>query len=269
MLESRLAIQNAGRDEQMAWAASGQTGLVDDLFLHHILHYEWFPDGYCLHDGKDPHPEMERRGYKKAMSLGPIMGGGALDMIIPPSNLAVLLAAIAGISIGKLLIAGFIPGFSWLSLFRLYYNPMCYGSYHSSSYEVERTPLSIKLKETGIYVLPVVAIIFLVMGLIFLGWATPTESAALGALGAFGVAALFGRFSTRMVGRCAMSTIRTAGMVLIIIACAQTYSQIVSFSGISKSVAAWVVGLNLSAIPVILLMMLILLVWAALWIRSV
>ena len=57
-----------------------------------------------------------------------------------------------------------------------------------------------------------------------------------------------------------MSTIRTAGMVLIIIACAQTFSQIVSFSGISKAVAEWVVGLNLSAIPVILVMMFILLI---------
>jgi len=85
-------------------------------------------------------------------------------------------------------------------------------------------------------------------GLIFLGWATPTESAALGALGPSAwppfreVQYAHGR-QVRHVDD------KNGRMVLIIIACAQTYSQIVSFSGISKSVAAWVVGLNLSAIP--------------------
>jgi len=261
MLESRLAIKMLDVMNKWLGRLPGRLALLTIFFCTIFSTMSGSQMATASMMGKTLTPEMERRGYKKAMSLGPIMGGGALDMIIPPSNLAVLLAAIAGISVGKLLIAGFIPGLLLASLYSAYIIIRCIiDPTIAPSYDVEPTPLSIKLKETGIYVFPVVAIIFLVMGLIFLGWATPTESAALGALGAFGVAALFGRFNTRMVSRCAMSTIRTAGMVLIIIACAQTYSQIVSFSGISKAVAAWVVGLNLSAIPVILLMMLILLV---------
>ena len=119
--------------------------------------------------GKTLAPEMERRGYKKEMSLGPIMGGGGLDMIIPPSNMAVLLAGIAGISVGKLLIGGFIPGFLLACLYAGYIIIRCkLDPTIAPAYDVEPTPLSSKLKETGIYVLPIAAIIFLVMGLIFL-----------------------------------------------------------------------------------------------------
>lgn len=205
-------------------------------------------------------PEMEKRGYKKSMSLGPIMGAGGLAMIIPPSNLAVLLAAIAGISVGKLLMAGYIPGLLLATLYASYIIIRCWLQPSvAPPYDVEGTPLSRKLLDTFRYVMPLGLIIFLVMGLLFMGLATPSESAVLGALGAFILAAIYKRFNWNLVKRCAMGTIHTGGMILLIIATADTFSQMLAFSGVTQQISNWVLSLQLTSVGVILLMMAILL----------
>ncbi|GAG30435.1 unnamed protein product, partial [marine sediment metagenome] len=129
-------------------------------------------------------PEMEKRGYKKPMSLGPILGSSGLAIMIPPTALGVLLGAIAQVSIGKLLMAIIMPGLMMATLFAAYIIGRCWLQPSiAPAYRVPPTPISEKLIDTVRYVLPLVSILFLVIGLIFAGIATPSEAAATGAAG--------------------------------------------------------------------------------------
>jgi tripartite ATP-independent transporter DctM subunit len=131
-------------------------------------------------------PEMEKRGYKKPMTMGPIMGSGGLAIMIPPSGLAVFLGAIAEISIGKLLIAIIVPGLLMATVYCAYIIIRCWLQPSiAPTYDVAPTPLSEKLIATVKHVLPIGVIIFLVIGVIILGVATPSEGAATGTLGVF------------------------------------------------------------------------------------
>src|SRR5262245_9149071 len=137
-------------------------------------------------------PEMDRRGYHRSMSIGPIMAAGSLDMIIPPSGLAVILATIAQISIGKLLIAGIIPGLMMAVMFLLYIIVRCKLQPHlAPSYAVAKVSWREKLTAIA-RLLPLGIIMFLVSGVIVLGIGTTTEAAALGALGSLVLAFFYG-----------------------------------------------------------------------------
>ena len=141
-------------------------------------------------------PEMRDRGYKNPMILGPIVGVGGLAMLIPPSALAVVYASLAQISVGKVLIAGAIPGFMLAVLYSLYVvgrsrlNPSI-----APAYEVAHHTLAEKLAEFTKYVLPLGFIFFLVLGFIFLGIATPTEAASTGAIGSIILACCYKKFN--------------------------------------------------------------------------
>ncbi len=192
-------------------------------------------------------PEMEKRGYKKPIAIGSIMGSGGLAMIIPPSGIAVLLAAIGEISIGKLLIAGIIPGLIIASLYSSYIILRCkFQPSIAPSYEVTLPPLSKKVKDTVKYVLPLGFIIFLVLGFIFLGIATPTESAAVGALGSIILAVIYRRMNWEVMKKSIMGTVQVSVMTLMIIAAAITFSQILVFSGATHTLVRIVTGLPLA-----------------------
>ncbi len=131
-------------------------------------------------------PEMEKRGYKKTMSLGPILGSSGLAILIPPSGLAVLLATIGKFSVGKFLIAIIPAGLLLAAIFAGYIILRCYLQPSlAPPYQVQNISLSKKLIDTGRYICPVVIVIFLVIGVMIMGIATPTEAAATGALGCF------------------------------------------------------------------------------------
>ncbi|MBW1804133.1 MAG: TRAP transporter large permease subunit [Deltaproteobacteria bacterium] len=206
-------------------------------------------------------PEMEKRGYSKAMTIGPILGAGGLAMIIPPSGLAILLAAISGISVGRLLIAGLIPGLIMASLYAGYIIIRCWLQPSvAPAYDVERIPIIEKLVATVQYVLPLTSIIFLVLGLIFLGWTTPTEAAVLGASGSLVLAACYNKLNWDILQKSIMSTVRIAGNILLIFTGAITFSQILAFSGATRELANFVSTLPLSPIMIMICMQLLLLV---------
>jgi tripartite ATP-independent transporter DctM subunit len=201
-------------------------------------------------------PEMEKRGYKKPISIGAVLGAGGLAMIIPPSGLAILLGAIANISIGRLLISGIVPGLIIACLYAGYIIIRCWLQPSvAPPYQIERTPLSLKLLDTVRYVLPLGIIIFLVLGLIFLGWATPTESAVLGALGAFILAIGYRKLSWGVVKKSVMRTVQTATSVLVILTAAKTFSQILGFSGVTQGIAEIVTGLSVAPILLVVVML--------------
>lgn len=206
-------------------------------------------------------PEMEKRGYSKAMTIGPILGAGGLAMIIPPSGLAILLAAISGISVGRLLIAGFIPGLIMASLYAGYIILRCRLQPSAApAYDVERIPITEKLLATVRYVVPLSSIIFLVLGLIFLGWTTPTEAAVLGASGSLALAACYRNLNWDILHKSVMSTVKIAVNILLIFTGAITFSQILAYSGATRELANFVSGLPLSPIMIMLCMQVLLLV---------
>jgi tripartite ATP-independent transporter DctM subunit len=190
---------------------------------------------------------MEKRGYKKAMTLGPILGSGGLDVMIPPSALAVFLAARAEISIGKFLIAIVVPGLLLAVIYAAYVTIRC--SLQPSlapAYDVPAIPLSKKLSSTIRYVLPVGVIVFLVIGVIIFGIATPSEGAATGSLGVFMIAFFQKRLTMEVVKKCVSRTLMTTGMIFLIISGAKAFSQILSYTGATRGLAEFAVGLEVA-----------------------
>jgi len=137
-------------------------------------------------------PEMSKRGYKSSMSIGPIMGTGGLAMLIPPSALAVLLGTIAEIDIGRLLIAGIVPGLILAVFYAILIFVMATLDPDAApSYDVDYIPWSRRLALFLIDVVPMVSIIIMVIMLIMGGVVTPSESAAYGSLGVMVLAVLY------------------------------------------------------------------------------
>ena len=194
-------------------------------------------------------PDMERRGYKKPMSLGPILGSGGIAMLIPPSSLAVFVGAIGLISIGKILMGIIIPGLVLGVLLAGYIIIRCkLQPSIAPPYEVPPSSISEKLIATARYVLPVGLVIFMVVGVIFLGIATPSESAASGVLGIFILAALYRRLNWEMVKKSFSGTVEIAVMVFMIIAAATGFGQNLAFTGATKGLAEFTMGLPLAPI---------------------
>ena len=207
-------------------------------------------------------PEMEGRGYKKPMSLGPILGSGGLAIMIPPSAMAVFIGAVAKASIGRVLMAIIVPGLLMGLLYCLYIIIRCkLQPSIAPSYEVEHIPVSEKLLNTVKYILPIGLIVFLVVGVILLGIATPSEAAATGTLGMLILAAAYKRLSFKILKKVLIDTIKITGMMLLIIASATTYSQILAASGATRGLIDFVTSMSLDPIFIVLGMVMALLIF--------
>jgi tripartite ATP-independent transporter DctM subunit len=203
-------------------------------------------------------PEMRKRNYSVYMSVGPIIGVGGLAMLIPPSALAVILASIAQVSVGGLLVAGVIPGIILGAMFFTYIILHAYlRPVDAPPYETEPSPLMVKIKLSAKYLLPVGFIIFMVLGLIILGIATPTESAASGVVATMLVSLLFRRFNWKMLKASLTGTLEVTVMVFMIIAASKTFTAVLSFTGASGGLVSTVEGLHVHPILILVTMQLI------------
>jgi tripartite ATP-independent transporter DctM subunit len=204
-------------------------------------------------------PVMLQRGYHPTMATGPLMAIGAVDMLIPPSALTVLLGSLSGISISKLLIGGVVPGLILSVAFVVYIiarvklNPALAPATAFTEYQGWE-----KLRPFFQYVLPLVSIFVVVVASMSAGWATPTESAAIGALFTIVLAALYGALTRKNLLASLRGTAAISGMILFIILGATTFSQILSFSGASNGLVEIIAGLGLAPFAVIAAMMLLL-----------
>jgi len=206
-------------------------------------------------------PEMQRRGYSREMSLGPILGAGGLAIMIPPSALAVLLAAIANFSVGDFLLAIIVPGLMMAVSFALYIIIRCWLTPSlAPSYDREPVPMGPRIKNTLLYGFPLFLIIFLVVGLMFLGIATATESAAAGALGCFVLAWAYGGLSWSMVKESFHATLKVSVMMLMIITGSTAFSQVLAFSGASTGLVEMASQLPWSPIMIVIAMQAVMLV---------
>jgi tripartite ATP-independent transporter DctM subunit len=206
-------------------------------------------------------PEMTKRGYKGHMSMGPILGTGGLAMIIPPSALAVLLASLAEIDIGGLLIAGVIPGLILAVLYSiLIYIQVKLDPSAAPEYTVEKFTIGQMIWSLIVNVLPMGFIIFCVIGLIILGIATPTEAAGFGALGVLILGALFRVLTWDVIFKSFAGALRVTAMVLLIILASTTFSQLLAFSGASSGLIKWATQVDLAPLVVLMIMFGVLLV---------
>lgn len=180
-------------------------------------------------------PDMLRLGYHPVVSIGPILGIGGVAMLIPPSALAVLLGSLAGMPISQLLLAGIVPGLMMAAFYVIFVVAACWlRPGLAPPGPVERIPLGRRLAPLARDVLPLLSIVVVVVGSILGGYATPSESAALGCIATALAAAAYRCLSLRALREALMGTVRTTAMVLIIISGSITFSQILSFSGASR-----------------------------------
>jgi len=204
-------------------------------------------------------PVMLSRGYHPTMATGPIMAIGAVDMLIPPSALTVLLGSLSGISISKLLIGGVMPGlllsvaFIAYIIVRVKLQPDLAPPSDFEEYEGWE-----KLRPFVQHVLPLVSIFAVVVASMSAGWATPTESAAIGALATVALAMAYGALNRSNLLQALRGTVGISGMILFIIVGATTFSQILSFSGASNGLVQMITAHGLPPLVVIAGMMLIL-----------
>lgn len=200
-------------------------------------------------------PMMQRQGYSTAMTIGPLLGSGGIAILIPPSALGVILAVIAGVSVGKLLIAIVIPGLLLVTAFVIYVVGRCIIDKNAAPrYATEKVPVKERLVLTAKYVLPLSIVIFFVIGTVFLGIATPTEAAALGTLGAFLLTIVYRACTWAAMKEALVSTMRTSVMVLAILAASQAFTQLLAYTGATQELVTWASALNISPMLLVILM---------------
>lgn len=206
-------------------------------------------------------PEMMKRGYKKHMAIGPILGSGGLAVIIPPSTLAVLFGSLARIDIGALLIAGLLPGVVLAFLYAgLIYAQVKIDPEAAPNYDYEPVPL---MKRLGIFardVMPMVVIVMAVVGSILTGVATPTESGALGIVAVALLALFFRALDWHAITEAVQDAARVTGMTFLLITASSTFAQLLAFSGASSGFVSWATSLEMGPIQTLLIMALVLLI---------
>lgn len=202
-------------------------------------------------------PEMKRKGYSYIMSIGAISAAGGLAVIIPPTALGVLLAALAEISVARLLMAGIIPGLCMATLYTIYIvGRVKLQPALAPSYEVARVGAREKMVALWQF-LPLGFIVFMVTGVIFVGVATPTEAAAMGVIGTVLVAAMYRELTPRVIYRSLVATAEVTVVVMLIIVGSKVFSQILAFSGGSRGLVELVRGLAAPPLVVLIMMMLV------------
>jgi C4-dicarboxylate transporter, DctM subunit len=206
--------------------------------------------------GKMTVPELLKRGYHEPMVIGSLAGAGTLGLLIPPSIIMIVYGVAADVSIARLFIAGVLPGIMLMSLFSGYIvvwallNP-------------DKTPPSdIHMRFTQkLYasrlLIPTVLLIAAVIGSIYSGIATPTEAAVLGVVGSLILSAASGSLDWDTFYGSVMGAMRTSCMIAFILTGAAFLTTAMAFTGIPKSMAAWITGQALS--PVMLIAVLTLL----------
>ena len=188
-------------------------------------------------------PALNERNYSKSQSLGSLAAGGTLGILIPPSVNLLIYGSLTNTSIGKLFMAGIIPGILLTLLFMAYIGFANYN--RQADVQEADVSLAIKIKALG-GLMPPMIIFLIVMGSIYFGLATPTESAAIGVIIALGLAWHSGALSIEFLHRCFIHTARTTGMVLLIITGAFILNVTLALVGVAQAMTGWIAGMGLT-----------------------
>lgn len=204
-------------------------------------------------------PDMLKRGCDPQLSAGSVLGGACLAPIIPPSILAIIIGSIADVSIARLLVAGILPGVFFAILF-LIYIMVIVRVFPDKAPKSPETLVKTRIGEklwAVVRVLPFLIIIFMVMGFILLGIATPSESAATGVVGAILTAAFYRKLSLRMLFRAFVGTAVISGGILAIMAMSTMFTQLLAFTGSTQALVGIALGFKLDPFWMLMVMMVV------------
>ena len=197
--------------------------------------------------------ELDKLGYDRAIAQGSLAGAGTLGFLIPPSLIMIVYAILAEVSIGKMFMAGILPGillsgvYSAYIVYRGIRNPEIAPRMQDSYTWGERIRA---LKDLA----PTVILILMVLGSIYAGIATPTEAAALGVLGATIFALINRQMNLRILFECLVGAVKTNAMIMMIVVGAGFLSRVMGFLGIPAAITTAITGMDLSPYTLMLLL---------------
>jgi len=197
----------------------------------------------CATIAKVALPELKKRGYDERMSLGSLCGAGTLGLLIPPSIIMIVYAIAAEVSILKMFVAGVLPGIVLIALFSGYIAVWAMLHPELTPREAERMSLRERVWRAR-HLIPCVLLIAFVMAAMFAGWATATEAAAFGVLGALVIAWWSGTLTAANFWASLLGATRLSCMILFILAGAAFLSSCMAFTGIPRALAEWVASLG-------------------------
>ena len=195
--------------------------------------------------GKITLPELFKRGFDRKLVIGSLAGAGTLGFLIPPSMMMLVYGIVSGVSIGKLFIAGILPGILLASLLIVYNMIRCIIDPSLSPKTDDKYTWNDRLKSIP-QLAPVVTLIIMVLGSIYTGFATPTEAAAVGVLGALIFAFMTNSMDLNIFMEAMMGSIKTSTMIMLIVCGATYFSVAIGYLGIPAQLTAMIGGLGLS-----------------------
>ena len=206
-------------------------------------------------------PQMLQRNYEPKTAMGPILAIGGVDILIPPSGLAVLLGSLAGISISGLLVGGIVPGLILSALFIGYVILRCWlDPSLAPAYDDGQPAVASPWLNLAVTVLPLIGVFAIVVVSMTGGWATPTESSAIGAVATVLLALIYGSLTWKNLWKSLLGTLSISGSLLFIIVGATTFAQLLSFSGATAGLVALIEGSQFSQTTILIGMLAVLLV---------
>ncbi len=189
-------------------------------------------------------PQLNARHYPRYLTYGSLAAGGTLGILIPPSLSMIIYGVLTGTSIGKLFIAGIIPGILLASFFSLCIGVLAWMKPHSMPPR-ETLGIGASLKAL-VGVTPLMIVVVLVLGSLYLGVTTPTESAAIGVVGVGGIAALHRRLSPRVIATAVANTVGVSAMIVTILISSAVLNYIVGFLGVAARISDAIMHIGVS-----------------------
>jgi tripartite ATP-independent transporter DctM subunit len=200
-------------------------------------------------------PEMKRFKYNDALATGCVAAGGTLGILIPPSTIMIIYGIVTGQSIGKLFIAGILPGLLLTGLFMLtiYIMARINPALGPPGPRYRLREKIVSLKGTwGIF-----SLFLLIIGGLYAGWFTPTEAAGIGACGAFLITVVRGRLTRQTLKGALIETTLTTGMIFTILVGANIFGFFLTVSQMPDQLSAWMSGLDINRYAVMAIICLI------------
>ena len=248
-----------------------RTRLSEDMFRGLVPWMKWLPGG-LLHTniagctifaavsgssaatlttvGKMSIPELRKRGYPEHMIIGTLAGAATLGLMIPPSLTLIVYGVSINESVTKLFMAGIIPGLVLASLFTLYIMGWHFLSKGQRPDPEPHMPLSKMISESR-FLIPVLILVTVVIGSMYMGYATATEAAAVGVIGSLSLAAAQRSLTWKTFTSSLMGATRTSAMIALILMGASFLSLSMGFTGLPRALAAWIDSMDLSPIVLI------------------
>jgi tripartite ATP-independent transporter DctM subunit len=197
----------------------------------------------CATIAKVALPELKKRGYDEKTCLGSLCGAGTLGILLPPSIIMVVYAVAAEVSILKVFLAGILPGLLLMALFSGYIAIWALANPHKTPLDEIKLSFGEKLYRSR-HLIPCVVLIVFIVWVMVMGWATATEAAAYGVVGALGIAWFAGGLTRATFWASLMGATRLSCMIMFILAGAAFLSSCMAFTGIPRALAEWVAALQ-------------------------